>query len=200
MSTKTSTILSALLMAGVGVSAAHGATQNTSNAPTKAKAMGLRVEVPAKDLERCYGIARKDMNNCATAKHGCYGYAKTNGAPDEYVLVAKGTCMRIPGGSLTAITGKPSKKDQAFMKEVTYKNGKLDYAKLDAMRPDIPASKIELCYGIAKKGMNDCANATHSCAHQAKTSGSPNEYIHTIRGTCKQIVGSVRSALPDLDG
>ena len=39
------------------------------------------------------------------------------------------------------------------------------------------AQTKEKCYGIAKAGMNDCANltGTHSCAGQAKVSDHPAE-------------------------
>ncbi len=198
MNKRVNSILSALIVAGACQMAAHAAVPKDTYARTNA--MGLSVNIPLKDVEKCYGIARKGLNNCANAQHGCYGYAIKDAMPDEYVFVPKGSCLRIKGGSLTLITGKPSAKNDAFMKKVTNANGELNPKKLDAMRVEIPASKIELCYGIAKKGMNDCANAIHSCAHQATRDGSKDEYVHTIRGTCKQIVGSVKSELPDING
>ena len=47
----------------------------------------------------------------------------------------------------------------------------------------------EKCYGISKKAKNDCAGSGHSCAGQAKTSGSPTEWIYVMKGNCKRIVG-----------
>lgn len=51
----------------------------------------------------------------------------------------------------------------------------------------------EKCYGIAKAGQNDCANAsgTHSCAGQAKTDNAPGEWKYTPKGTCEKSGGSL---------
>lgn len=48
------------------------------------------------------------------------------------------------------------------------------------------ANDKEKCYGIAKAGKNDCANAsgTHSCAGQAKTDNAPDEWKYVAKGTC----------------
>ena len=50
---------------------------------------------------------------------------------------------------------------------------------------------LEKCYGIAKAGMNDCANltGTHSCAGQAKVSDHPAEWKYVPTGTCKTMKG-----------
>lgn len=49
----------------------------------------------------------------------------------------------------------------------------------------------EKCYGIAKAGQNDCANAskTHSCAGQSKTDMSPDDWKYVAKGTCKDMKG-----------
>ena len=49
----------------------------------------------------------------------------------------------------------------------------------------------EKCYGIAKAGQNDCANAsgTHSCAGQSKVDSSPDEWKYVAKGTCKEMKG-----------
>lgn len=49
--------------------------------------------------------------------------------------------------------------------------------------------KMEKCYGIVKKGMNDCGALGHSCAAQAKDDGVPGEWIFVPEGTCDKIVG-----------
>lgn len=53
--------------------------------------------------EKCYGIVKKGMNDCATALHGCGGVAKTNNMPDEWIFVPKGLCKKIAGSSPTPI-------------------------------------------------------------------------------------------------
>lgn len=61
--------------------------------------------------EKCYGVAKAGENDCAatghsckgqTCKgHSCKGHATTDNAPNEWKLVAKGTCEKM-GGKLTA--------------------------------------------------------------------------------------------------
>lgn len=53
----------------------------------------------------------------------------------------------------------------------------------------------EKCYGVAKAGANDCANATgtHSCAGQAKTDNDPNEWKYVPKGTCVKDGGSLKA-------
>ena len=49
----------------------------------------------------------------------------------------------------------------------------------------------EKCYGVAKKGQNDCANmaGTHSCAGNAKTDNDAGEWKYVAKGTCKTMGG-----------
>ena len=47
------------------------------------------------------------------------------------------------------------------------------------------------CYGVAKAGQNDCANAagTHSCAGQSKADYDGGEWKYVAKGTCKAAGG-----------
>ncbi len=49
----------------------------------------------------------------------------------------------------------------------------------------------EACYGVAKRGQNDCANlsGTHSCAGQSKVDFDPGEWKYVAVGTCKKLKG-----------
>jgi len=49
----------------------------------------------------------------------------------------------------------------------------------------------EKCYGVAKAGQNDCANAagTHSCAGQSKKDNDPGEWKYVAKGTCEKMGG-----------
>ncbi|MBU0600993.1 MAG: DUF2282 domain-containing protein [Gammaproteobacteria bacterium] len=49
----------------------------------------------------------------------------------------------------------------------------------------------EKCFGVAKKGANDCAsaNGSHSCAGQAKGDNEPNEWVFVAAGTCEKMGG-----------
>lgn len=51
----------------------------------------------------------------------------------------------------------------------------------------------EKCYGIVKKGHNDCASkdGKHSCAGQAQKSASKNEWILVPKGLCDRIHGGI---------
>lgn len=51
----------------------------------------------------------------------------------------------------------------------------------------LPKKGKEICYGIAKKGKNDCGTKTHSCAGQAKKDYDPKEWKYVTTGTCKKI-------------
>jgi uncharacterized membrane protein len=47
----------------------------------------------------------------------------------------------------------------------------------------------ERCYGIARAGANDCANAVHSCATQASKDSEAQEWIAVPSGTCLRLAG-----------
>jgi uncharacterized membrane protein len=57
-----------------------------------------------KGAEKCYGIARAGMNDCAgkNAPHACAGQATQDRASYDFVYVPSGTCQKIAGGSTTA--------------------------------------------------------------------------------------------------
>ncbi len=47
----------------------------------------------------------------------------------------------------------------------------------------------ERCYGVARAGANDCANAVHSCATQASKDSESQEWIAVPSGTCLRLAG-----------
>ncbi len=55
----------------------------------------------------------------------------------------------------------------------------------------------EKCYGVAKAGANDCANAsgTHSCAGQAKKDNDGGEWKYVAKGTCEGMKGTLKPAM-----
>jgi len=57
------------------------------------------------DKERCFGIAKAGMNDCSSNKsaHSCAGQAVKNNDPMDFVVVPKGTCNKIAGGTLKAM-------------------------------------------------------------------------------------------------
>ena len=52
-------------------------------------------------------------------------------------------------------------------------------------------NNAEKCYGIAKKGMNDCGGqgTGHTCQGQAKKNSSTNDWLLVPKGLCNKIVG-----------
>jgi len=64
-----------------------------SSAPVMAK--------PA--MEKCFGIAKAGHNDCAskTAGHACAGQSSKSGDKSSFLMVPKGTCNKIVGGSTT---------------------------------------------------------------------------------------------------
>jgi uncharacterized membrane protein len=55
-----------------------------------------------KDAEKCYGVAKAGKNDCKTLTNACAGHSLTDGQPDAFIALPKGTCERIVGGSLEA--------------------------------------------------------------------------------------------------
>ncbi|MGL5741313.1 MAG: BufA1 family periplasmic bufferin-type metallophore [Legionella sp.] len=51
-------------------------------------------------VEKCYGIAKKGMNDCSTATSSCASSSTKDGQKDAFILLPKGLCERIVGGSL----------------------------------------------------------------------------------------------------
>lgn len=49
---------------------------------------------PEEEMVKCYGIAKKGQNDCASAsgKHGCDGEASVDDDPCEWVLLKKSEC------------------------------------------------------------------------------------------------------------
>jgi uncharacterized membrane protein len=63
-----------------------------------------------------------------------------------------------------------------------------------SVRHDDAASvERERCYGVARAGQNECANAVHSCARQASADADAREWIAVPKGTCARLAGSARS-------
>lgn len=52
--------------------------------------------------EKCYGIVKAGMNDCKTNTASCAGSATEDGQQDAFLLVPKGLCHKILGGSLTS--------------------------------------------------------------------------------------------------
>ena len=70
---------------------------------TAAQAVEPPKEMPkpkAKETEKCYGIAKAGKNDCAWAGGACHASLTKDGDPTGWILMPKGLCERIVGGSL----------------------------------------------------------------------------------------------------
>ena len=53
----------------------------------------------AEPMEKCYGVAKAGQNDCGGkySKHSCAGQSKMDNDPNDFKLVAKGTCEKMGG-------------------------------------------------------------------------------------------------------
>ncbi|WP_275723344.1 DUF2282 domain-containing protein [Vibrio furnissii] len=69
-------------------------------------AMGgtLLIAAPAAaaEKEKCYGVAKAGKNDCATKSSSCAGTSKMDHQKDAFVVVPKGLCDKLAGGSTMA--------------------------------------------------------------------------------------------------
>lgn len=52
------------------------------------------------NMEKCYGIVKAGLNDCATKTQSCAGSAVKDKQADAFLFVPKGLCDKIVGGSL----------------------------------------------------------------------------------------------------
>jgi uncharacterized membrane protein len=52
------------------------------------------------NLEKCYGVAARGKNDCAEGAHSCAGQATADRDKGSFVLLPKGDCSKLAGGSL----------------------------------------------------------------------------------------------------
>ena len=52
--------------------------------------------------EKCYGVSKAAKNDCGAASHACAGQSKVDGGKGEWIMLPKGTCDKLVGGSTAA--------------------------------------------------------------------------------------------------
>lgn len=65
------------------------------------------------EMEKCYGVVKAGKNDCANKSntHACGAQAATDSDPGEFVLVPKGVCDKLVGGTLAdAATAAPAEE------------------------------------------------------------------------------------------
>lgn len=73
-----------------------------SSAITGLLALGLATAAGtahAGDKEKCFGIAKAGQNACnsSPAMHSCAGHSRVDNDPADFMVVPKGTCLKIGG-------------------------------------------------------------------------------------------------------
>lgn len=71
----------------------------TAQSATSAPQQEMMMAAPLKGMDKCYGIAKAGMNDCATASHSCAGESKVNGEKEAWIATPTGLCNKIVGGS-----------------------------------------------------------------------------------------------------
>ena len=54
---------------------------------------------------------------------------------------------------------------------------------------DTTKGEREKCFGVAKKGQNDCGTAKHTCAGKATKDNAPDDWKYVAKGTCEKLGG-----------
>lgn len=86
----------------IGVTHAQTATTNNMNADMQKKTEKRLSKDMPRGFQKCYGIAKAGMNDCATGATSCAGSSTSDNAKNAWIGVPKGTCDRIVGGSTTS--------------------------------------------------------------------------------------------------
>lgn len=69
-------------------------------------ASGAAVSAVTTTTEKCYGIVKLGMNDCATSTQSCAGSATKDRQSDAFIFLPKGICNKIVGGHLVPTTEK----------------------------------------------------------------------------------------------
>jgi len=54
----------------------------------------------AENMEKCYGVAKKGMNDCSTPQYSCAAHSPKDNDADTWIIVPPGTCNKIVGGTV----------------------------------------------------------------------------------------------------
>lgn len=97
---KTRQVITATALAGILSLAAQSAKAEHAHPSGNAE--------PA-STEKCYGVAKKGMNDCGANAHACAGHSTMDGDKTEWLMVPTGLCEKLVNGSLTSSAqGKPA--------------------------------------------------------------------------------------------
>ncbi len=98
-----STLVIATLAAAVGLAlSAPSHAQDKGGKPMNKEQQMTMERMTKNNLEQCYGIAARSKNDCAEGAHSCVGQATHDRDKASFVLLPKGDCQKIAGGSQKA--------------------------------------------------------------------------------------------------
>ena len=98
------------LFAATALSAAMGMAMPMTSVPASAADMKDMPQVVKinmdrahiNKLEKCFGITKAGLNDCAEGAHSCVGQATRDRDPASFVLLPQGDCLKIAGGKTSA--------------------------------------------------------------------------------------------------
>ena len=93
----TATLTAAL---GLALSAPAHAQEKGGMRPMTTEQRLTAERMNRNNLEACYGVAARGKNDCADGAHGCAGTSTQDRDKTAFLLVPKGDCQKIAGGSL----------------------------------------------------------------------------------------------------
>src|SRR5437867_11661990 len=97
----TRSLATATLAAAVGLALAASAQAQQDKPMTKEQQQTMERMVK-NNLEKCYGVAARGKNDCAEGTHSCVGQATHDRDKASFLLVPKGDCQKLAGGSTQA--------------------------------------------------------------------------------------------------
>ena len=97
----TATLTAALGIAFAGAGAPAPAQQMGGKPMTKEQKMTME-RMEKNNLEKCYGVAVRGKNDCGEGAHSCVGQATHDRDKASFILLPKGDCQKIAGGSSKA--------------------------------------------------------------------------------------------------
>ena len=72
--------------------------------------IAAKSESEAAQTEKCYGISKAGMNDCASGVNSCAGSAVKDSQSDAFLLMPTGLCEKIVGSSTKDVTANKAKK------------------------------------------------------------------------------------------
>ena len=67
---------------------------------TSQSSIAATTDTQVQSTEKCYGVVKAGMNDCATAKSSCASSSVKDGQTDAFILLPKGLCERLVSGAL----------------------------------------------------------------------------------------------------